>query len=210
MIPGPDTRLARLLSARLCHDLGGAVGSLAGALDLLPEHGDELLEVAKDSAISLRLRMRLYAAAWGGPTIAMEPAALETLLGGAPAAPRVRFDLSDLAPGVPLPAPIVPIALNAALLAAEALPRGGTVRLAGDGDSGLLVLPVADIGHSPAAWAPRWVALLAGGSPDAALAEGPRAVLAPLLHALLAEAGWTAAFGLGAGHAAQPLMLTPG
>ena len=202
-----DTNLARTLCARLCHDLGGAIGSLAGALDLLPQGGDELLEVAQESAAALRQRLRLYGAAWGGPTEAMEPAAMEGLLDGSPAVPRVRFDLRGLEQAVALPAPLVPIALNAALLAAEALPRGGTVRLSGSPLDGLMVLPTADLGAPAAAWPAGFLALMAG---QAQSSPSPREVLGPLLHALLAEAGWSASLALGPAQAAAPLLLMPG
>jgi histidine phosphotransferase ChpT len=207
MTPPLDTSLARTLCARLCHDLSGAIGSLAGALDLLPQVGDELLEVAQEGAIALRQRLRLYGAAWGGPTEAMEPAAMEVLLDGAPVVPRVRFDLSGLEPTVALPAPLVPIALNAALLAAEALPRGGTVRLSGSVLDGLMVLPAADLGAPAAAWPTVFLALMAG---QALPAPGPREVLGPLLQSLLAEAGWSASLALGPGQTAAPLLLIPG
>jgi histidine phosphotransferase ChpT len=206
MTSSSDTSLARTLCARLCHDLGGPIGSLAGALDLLPQAGEELLEVAQEGAGTLRQRLRLYAAAWGGPTEALEPAAMEALLAGAPVVPRVRFDLSGLEPAVALPAPLVPIALNAALLAAEALPRGGTVRLSGSALDGLMVLPVADLGAPAAAWPPFFLALMTGQpQPD----PGPREVLGPLLRSLLDEAGWSASLALGPGQAAAPLLLVP-
>jgi histidine phosphotransferase ChpT len=207
MTPPSDISLARTLCARLCHDLGGAIGSLAGALDLLPQAGDELLEVAQESGVALRQRLRLYGAAWGGPTEAMEPAAMEVLLRGAPAAPRVRFDLAGLEQAVALPAPLVPIALNAALLAAEALPRGGTVRLSGSPLDGLVVLPAADFGAPAAAWPAGFLALMAG---QAVPPPGPREVLGLLLHALLAEAGWSASLAHGPARQAAPLLMMPG
>lgn len=201
-----DTGLARTLCARLCHDLGGAVGGLAGALDLLPQAGEDLLEVAQEGARTLRQRLRLYGAAWGGPTEAMEPAAMQELLGGAPVVPRVRFDLSGLDAAVAFPAPLVPIALNAALLAAEALPRGGTVRLAGSALDGLVVVPSADLGAPAAAWPAAFLLLMAG---QASAAPGPREVLGPLLRSLLTEAGWSASLALGPEGAAAPLVLAP-
>jgi histidine phosphotransferase ChpT len=208
MTSPPDTTLTRALCARLCHDLGGAIGSLAGALDLLPPSDDELLEVAQESATALRLRLRLYSAAWGGPTMAMEPAAMEALLGGAPVVPRVRFDFSALDRAVALPAPLVPILLNAALLAAEALPRGGTVRVGGSPLDGLMVLPTADLGAPAAAWPAGFLALLAG---QAQPSPSPHDVLAPLLQALLSEVGWSASLTMGgAAQAAAPLLIMPG
>ena len=54
---------------------------------------------------------------------------IAALLAGAPSAGRVAFHLAALAPGTTLPAPLVPLALNAALLGAEALPRGAQVEV---------------------------------------------------------------------------------
>ena len=131
---------------------------------------------------------------------------MEVLLSGAPAAPRVRFDLSGMEQAVALPAPLVSIALNAALLAAEALPRGGTVRLSGSVLDGLMVLPAADLGAPPAAWPAGFLALMAA---QAQPVPGPRDVLGPLLYALAAEAGWSASLALSGNQAAAPLLLTP-
>ena len=200
-----DTRLARTLCARLCHDLGGAVGSLTGTLDLVEPGEEELLTIAQETGVVLRQRLRLYAAAWGGPTTAHDAAGLAAMLGGSPASPRVRFDLDGLAPGGMLPAPIVPIALNAALLAAESLPRGGVVSLSGAAEGGLVVLPQ---GNS-ASWPPPLMALLSGTPAQAVLAEGPRTVLAPFLFALLGEAGWDATLGFAGEGGLVPLLLGP-
>lgn len=211
MTPIPDTRLARMLSARLCHDLGGAVGSLAGTLDLVAPGEDELLGIAQETAVALRQRLRLFAAAWGGPGTDLDAAALAAMLAGSPASPRVRFDLDGLAPGGMLAAEVVPVALNAALLAAEALPRGGVVTLsgsagAGSAGAGLVVLPAG----VSAAWPPPLLALLAGSPvPEVLAAGGPRHVVAPLLLALLGELGWEAQLGFGPAGGPVPLLLGP-
>ncbi|MBL6454788.1 hypothetical protein JMJ55_05595 [Belnapia sp. T6] len=202
----PETSLARLLCARLCHDLGGAIGSMTGALDLARPGEDELLALAQETGAALRQRLRLYAAAWGGAGAELPAEELAGLLAATPAAPRVRFDLTGLAPGGRLPAALVPLALNAALLAAESVTRRGIVHLSGTAETGLTVLPVADSGASPAAWPGHFLALLAG---DASAELGPRQVVAPLLLALLEEAGWRASLGHGAGPGAAPLLLTP-
>lgn len=217
MTPSPntrflDTRLAGTLCARLCHDLGGTVGGLCGTLDLAQGGDEEMLALARETGVALRQRLRLYAAAWGGPTADHDAPSLAAMLLGAPASPRVRFDLAGLAPGALLPAVLVPIALNAALLAAEAMPRGGTVVLSGSAEAGLVVLPqpdpAASPGARPAAWPAPLLALLAGTPADEVLAAGPRAVVAPLLLALLADAGWGAGFGFdGGGGGPLPLLL---
>ncbi|MDB5372198.1 MAG: Histidine phosphotransferase, partial [Belnapia sp.] len=48
-----------------------------------------------------------------------------------------------------------------------------------------------------------------GAPPETVLSGGPRQLVAPLLLALLAEAGWTAAFGFGGGPGPMPLLLGP-
>jgi histidine phosphotransferase ChpT len=94
MTSSPDTRLARMLCSRLCHDLGGAVGSLTGSLDLVEPGEDELLGIAKETGVALRLRLRLFAAAWGGPTADCDAAGMTAMLAGSPASPRVGFSMA--------------------------------------------------------------------------------------------------------------------
>lgn len=201
-----DAQLARLLCARLCHDLGGAVGTLSGTLDLVGQGDGDMLGLARDTAAGLRQRLRLYAAAWGGAEEDAGAEELAALLAAAPAAPRVRFLLDHLSAGWTLPAALVPLALNAALLAAEALPRGGTVTLAGSAADGLVVCPEG----RDAAWPPGLLALLGGGREEAALGEGPRRVVAPLLLRLAAEAGWGVSLAQGSDGGPPPLVLGPG
>ncbi len=210
-------KLAQLLAARLCHDLGGAVATLVGTLDLVEAPGDEMLVLSRDTALALRHRLRLYAAAWTGPGEAADAETLAALLAGAPAASRVRFACERLVlgntPGLLLPDALVPLALNAALLAAEALPRGGTVHLSGHlsgaPEDGLVIWPEG----LNAAWPPPLLALLSGTAPAALLDAGPRFVLAPLLGLLAAEAGWQLSLGLAGGPTsdatAPSLLLTP-
>ncbi|WP_431272805.1 hypothetical protein [Dankookia sp. P2] len=108
--------LARTLAARLCHDLGGAVGTLAGTLDLAGEADAGMLGLAQETATVLRRRLRLFAVAWGGRRRMPTPPALRRSWRPSPAAPRVTFRLDELWPDAELPAALVPLALNAALL----------------------------------------------------------------------------------------------
>jgi histidine phosphotransferase ChpT len=202
----PDARLARTLCARLCHDLGGMVATLAGMLDLVEGEGSEMLALSRETATTLRQRLRLYAAAWGSPGEGLDAAALGTLLEGSPARPRVGFALDELASGTSLPGAVVPLALNAAMLGAEALPRGGVLHLGGNAEEGLVVWPEG----RDAAWPAPLPELLSGTAPAEALeGGGPRRVLAPLLLTLAADAGWEVSLGLGGGAGAAPLLLTP-
>ena len=59
--------LAQAVCSRLCHDLGGPVGALSGALEMLGEPGDDAAEVAVDAARIIDRRLRFWRAAVGGP-----------------------------------------------------------------------------------------------------------------------------------------------
>jgi histidine phosphotransferase ChpT len=199
-----DSHLARLLAARLCHDLGGAIGSLSGTLDLVGQGDPEMLSLSRETAASLRQRLKLFAVCWGGPTTEYDGQAIGALLLGAPASPRVQFTVDALSPARPVPAGLVPLVLNAALLAAEALPRGGIVHLAGSADAGFTILPQG----RNLAWPAGLLQLLAGHGVQAAMEDGPRRVVVPLLLALAEEQGWALSLAMGAGPAA-PLVLSP-
>jgi histidine phosphotransferase ChpT len=121
-----DLALAATLCARVCHDLAGTIGALAGALTVATESGDaEALALAADCARDLAARLRLLRAAWGGEGDAPDPA---TLVAGLPGAERLRVDLSGLAAHGPAARRV---AANLLLLAAESLPRGGAIALSG-------------------------------------------------------------------------------
>ncbi len=190
----PDLQLSQLVCARLCHDLGGAVGTLAGVLDLVEGEG-EAITLGRDTANELRRRLQLYSAAWGSPREDMTAAAVAELLAGSPAAQRVQFDLSGLAPG-PFSGEFGRLLLNAALLGAEALPRGGQVAVAGGPESAVTITPS---GRSVAWPAALPAAIAAPGTvPDG----GPRQVIAPLLLLLAMLAGRDVAL------AGEPAVLT--
>ncbi len=185
--------LAQLLAARLTHDLGSPLGTLAGMLDMLEGGDAEMLAVARQAAVDLRQRLRLQAVAWGMGAEPCTADGLRALLAGSAAAQRVAFELSGPLFQAALSAPLVPLVLNAALLAAEALPRGGVVRLAGTARA----VELQPEGRN-AAWPAEIQAALAG-QPAAALAAGPRRLVAPLLLALAAEQNFTCALLPGAG-----------
>jgi histidine phosphotransferase ChpT len=70
--------LAQDLCARLCHDLAGPLGTIAGAVDMVADD-PEAAELARDAANNLRARLQLWRAAIGagtGPLTAVDVAAL--------------------------------------------------------------------------------------------------------------------------------------
>lgn len=179
--------LAQVLCARLCHDLGGPVGSLVTATEI---GGTEAEALARDSVETLRRRLHLFRLL-AGSAGEMSRAALEDACEGMLAHGRVRLDVSGCADR-DVPAAIVPALLAAILVAAEALPRGGAVVLAGDAAADILLLVVG----RDAAWPAAALALAAGRDLPALT---PRTVLAQYLRDAAAQAGMTVQLAMAPG-----------
>ena len=190
--------LAQDVCARICHDLGGPLGALSGALDLAEAAPDEALSVARDGAEAMRRRLRLWRAAAGAGIGPLGRDGIAELLDGALANGRVTTDLSGL-PESTLPAPLAQALLAGAMLGSEALPRGGIVHLAGQ-ENGMAIWPEGRNAHWPSAL----TAALAGEA-----VSGPRDVLAPLLLELAGAAGMDLSLAMGPGAAIAPLTLLP-
>ncbi|MEI6159522.1 MAG: histidine phosphotransferase family protein [Roseococcus sp.] len=193
-------RLAELMAARIFHDLGSPMASITA---ILPQATDPAAHaILMETAAELRARMKLFSAAFGsGDDLAWHE--LGTLLLGAPMAHRVRFEVPQVA-GMLAPGR-VRLLLSAALLSAEALPRGGVVRIAQDQAGWVTFLPEG----RDAAWSPTFLELMADGAPEQALADGPRRVLAPWILAQASAEGVELSFALGVGAALPPLRMTP-
>lgn len=197
------TQLADTLCARLCHDLSGPLGTVTGAVDMAiedPATASEPLSLAQDAAGQMIARLRLLRAAWAGDCGVLDAAALASLATGLP--PRVTVDLERLAGQFP-PAQ-ARILVNLLLLATEALPRGGTISLAGTAGGDVMLIAAG----AQAAWPTGLSVALA--DPAAADWSDPRAVQAPLTAQLAKEAGLRLAllFAPGASTGLAPLLLT--
>jgi len=173
---GPDPLLlAGTLSNRLCHDLSGSLGALAGTLEMAAEEGDqEALALAMVLAQEMSARLRLLRAAWGAGSELPE---LETLLPGLPGADRLKLDASNL---TTTDERMRRLALMFLLVAAAGLPRGGTIRLGGT-DQGFWV----EIEGVRAAWPAELETCLAESHALLEACERPRALAVALscLHA---------------------------
>lgn len=125
-------RLIELTSATLWHDISDLVGSLDHAVSS-PVNGSacspELPKAARDTAHALTARLQLRHAAWGPVGEPVTLARLRSLAGALPE--QVAVDASTLDPNTVFPAAIGRIVVNLLLLAADSLPSGGTVVLAG-------------------------------------------------------------------------------
>jgi histidine phosphotransferase ChpT len=197
---GQDQHLSELVAARICHDLGSPVASLTA---LLPQAEDPAArEILDETARELRARLLLMGAVFGLPD-ELDWAGMARLLAGAPMAHRVAFSLPARAGA--LPAGLARLALAGLLVAAESLPRGGTVH-ASEPAPGMLALRPEG---RDAAWSEVLLELLAGGSIEAALTHGPRRVLAPWLACLAAGAGHVLGLAMPAGPGVAVLTITP-
>ncbi|PWC29202.1 hypothetical protein CR165_08470 [Pseudoroseomonas aestuarii] len=176
------TSLAQDLCARLCHDMVGPLGTVGAALDLLGEE-PEAPALAQDAAAELRRRLKFWRAACGAGTGPLAVSGLTALLEGMLAGGRARLVAEAMPAERVLAAPVAPLLLLGALLVGEALPRGGTVTLAPQGE-GFVLRPEGAM----RAWPAALPALLRGEA-----VEGARAAPALLLLRLAAAAGWRVA-----------------
>ncbi|WP_260600265.1 histidine phosphotransferase family protein [Sphingomonas endolithica] len=186
---------ASLLCSRLCHDLLSPVGALNNGLELLADEHDpdmrarclELLnESAKASANKLKFFRLAFGAAGGfGEMVDAREAraAIEGLFGE-----NHRVKLGWLVEDTTLPKPAIKVLLNLALIAGDALIRGGRLDIGAESVGGAVEIVVRADG-------PRIVldqelrGALTGTSGDAVVT--PRAAAAHLVQALLTEAGGT-------------------
>jgi histidine phosphotransferase ChpT len=199
--PLSDLRLARLVGLRLCHDISGVAGTVGNALDLMEGAGGEAAELALEAAGVLRRRLLLWRALLGG----QGEASLGTLLGlvaGQVAGGRASADAAGLDPMAMVAEGVVPVLLAAVLVAGEALPRGGVVRLAGDPAREIAVLPEG----ARAAWPPALLRAVAGA--PLGTEPGGREVLPLWLAATAAAGGVRLGLAMPAGETAGPLLLS--
>jgi histidine phosphotransferase ChpT len=199
MLPDKIT-LAQAVCTRLCHDLGGPAGALAGALELLEGTGEDALDVARDAARIIDRRIRFFRAAIGAACGDCRLDEIAQMAEGLTLGRRAQVDLSDLQPNIVLPAHLVQALLLAMWAAIDALPRGGCVRVGGDVEGGVSVWPDGQ----GAGWPPGLAAGIAGD--DVPLTA--RGVAVPLLLAVTAMSGIRVELLLGGPSGAAPLLMT--
>jgi histidine phosphotransferase ChpT len=171
-------RMVEMTCARLCHELGGLLGTLGNALELAAEARDEeddALALAEQAARDARSRLRLMQAAWGPGNDPLTVPALLDLLRGLPRAGRIELETGGVAPGTAFPPGVGRVVLNIVLLAAESLPAGGRILLAGASDD----LFVRILGPK-AAWPAGFGACIADADAAIAAITGPRRFQMPL------------------------------
>ncbi len=131
--------IASLLCSRLCHDLMSPVGALNNGIELLEDENDpdmreKCLELLSESARATANKLKFFRLAFGaGGAFGAEidtkeaEAALAGLFG-----PERRIELHWVVGDSTLPKGAVKLLLNLALLAGDALVRGGTLDVAAE------------------------------------------------------------------------------
>jgi histidine phosphotransferase ChpT len=166
--------LASLLCSRLCHDLMSPVGALNNGIELLSDEQDadmrqKCLELLADSARASANKLKFFRLAFGagggfGEVVDTREArlALEGVFG-----PERRIELGWMVESDKLPKGAVKLLLNVALLAGDALVRGGRLDVGAErGEDGIEL---------------------------AIRGEGPRVLLDPALRQALVDGGATGA-----------------
>lgn len=162
--------LASLLCSRLCHDLMSPIGALNNGIELLadetdPEMREKCLELLADSARASANKLKFFRLAFGaagafGEEIDTHEAevAVEGLFG-----PERRIELGWVVSSEKLPKNAAKLLLNLAMLAGDALVRGGRLDVGAERRNGEVELAVR--------------------------AEGPRILLDPVLRGTLENGG---------------------
>ncbi len=127
-----DLRVAELLTSRLCHDLVGPIGAVSNGMELLNDGGldmaDDALKLIQNSADQASSLLQFYRMAYGmaGNRQGGDLTPLRDVAAQYFARLKVSLDWS----AGPAPQGLSDLAgklvLNMLVLAAEALPRGGT------------------------------------------------------------------------------------
>jgi histidine phosphotransferase ChpT len=207
--PEPDSaegadlhlRLTRLIGLRLCHDLGGLAGTIGNALEMLNDAGSEAADLAGDAADMLRRRLLLWRSVLGSGE-ARTLGAVLGLLKGQIAGGRAHLEIGDLPEETPLSETMAPLLLSGLLVAGEALPRGGVVRLSGDLQREIMIFPTG----AGAAWSPVVVRHAADSALPAEISS--RDALAMWLCISAGAAGVALSLALPPGQAAAALIMT--
>ena len=204
-------RVIELTSARLRKDIDG-LAEVPG--DVPPDRVADLPAAPRQDGPASKApadaawRLRLLRAAWGPDSHPLSSGTMQSLTAGLPA--DVTVDLTGFEAMCVFPPPIGRIVLNLLLLAAESLPMGGTIRLAGSADD--LFLRIAGVG---AAW-PAGMAICAVDEAAAVTAitdaamTGAGGVQMPLTTLLAHASGVRLSFLLASSSRGEPPILRLG
>jgi histidine phosphotransferase ChpT len=140
-----ELRVMELLNARLCHELISPVGAINNGVELVAEEDADAdfqrdaMKLIASSARTAGLRLNFYRFAYGSGRGATGKDACAGLLETS----KAKLDWNDSASALPLE--WQRLAGNIVVIAAELLPRGGTVQVAaGEGGKGIVINAAGD------------------------------------------------------------------
>ena len=186
--------LASLLCSRLCHDLMSPVGALNNGIELMadeqdPEMREKCLELLADSARASANKLKFFRIAFGaagGFAEDIDTHEAEVTLEGVFGAER-RIELGWAVSDGKLPKGAVKLLLNLALLAGDALVRGGRLDVGAEARDGEIEMVIRAEGPRILLDPVLRDTLVTGGGGTVE----PRAAGAWLAHSLATEAGGT-------------------
>ena len=185
--------LASLLCSRLCHDLLSPVGALNNGLELMADEQDpamreRCLELLNDSARASANKLKFFRLAFGaagGFDATIDTREAHAALAGLFGAEK-QLELGWMVSADALPKGAVKLLLNLALIAGDALVRGGRLDVGAEEADGKIEIVIR--GEGPRILLdPNLRETLTRGSSDGSVE--PRAAGAWLAHALASEAG---------------------
>ena len=206
-LPMNSVELASLLCSRLCHDLLSPVGALNNGIELLadeqdPDMRERCLELLAESARATANKLKFFRLAFGagggfGDEIDTREAkiALEGLYGAGK-----QTELGWMVADDKLPKGAVKLLLNLAMIAGDALVRGGRLDVGAERRNGSLEMVIRAEGPR-ILLDPKLRETIAKGHSDGEVE--PRAAGAWLAHTLAAEAGGSIKLS----DAADPVLL---
>ena len=185
--------LASLLCSRLCHDLMSPVGALNNGIELLadetdPDMRDKCLELLADSARASANKLKFFRLAFGaggGFGSSVDTREARTALEGLFGAER-RIELNWLVAEEKLSKGAIKLLLNLALIAGDALVRGGRLDVGAESNDGRVELAIRAEGPR-ILLDPALRSMLGHGNSGGEME--PRVAGAWLAHSLAAEAG---------------------
>lgn len=198
---------ASLLCSRLCHDMLSPVGALNNGIELLadehdPEMRGKVLELLSDSARASANKLKFFRLAFGaaggfGDQVDAREAktAIEGVFGGGG-----RIQLGWLVEDATLSKPAIKLLLNLALIAGDALVRGGRLDVGAETSDGITEIVIRAEGDRLVLDPELRLALLGQVDEDKL---APRAAAAWLAYKLAASGGGA----IQASDPAEPFLL---
>ena len=148
-----ELEFTAFLVSRVCHDLVGPLGAVVNGLEVLEDERDpamraDALKIVTSSANQALARlqfMRLAFGAAGSAGAELDLGEVNRLIVGLMPMGRVSLDWD--APHVQWPKDWAKLLMNATLIAADCMPRGGVVRIESNGEGQLPGFRITAIGQ---------------------------------------------------------------